>query len=76
MYNLVKGPSQRTQGRKGLFQTVYRHWVNHNRKIWQVYSDTRQNILDGNASPQEVVILRDGFSQFQIKYKVRQHGTP
>ncbi|KAF5315085.1 hypothetical protein D9619_007352 [Psilocybe cf. subviscida] len=38
-------------------------------KAARIYSETRKNVLDGTAGPQEVVILRDGFSQFQVKYK-------
>ncbi|KAF9568736.1 Rhodanese-like protein [Agrocybe pediades] len=38
-------------------------------KAARIYSETRQNVLDGNDIDHEVVILRDGFSQFQVKYK-------
>lgn len=35
----------------------------------QIYSETRKNVLS-NDILHEVAILRDGFSQFQVKYKV------
>jgi Cdc25 family phosphatase len=38
-------------------------------KAARIYAETRQNILEGNAIPQEIVILRDGFTQFQVKHK-------
>lgn len=38
--------------------------------VLQIYAETRKNVLSGNDIPYEVVILRDGFSQFQVKYKV------
>ncbi|KDR82495.1 hypothetical protein GALMADRAFT_237814 [Galerina marginata CBS 339.88] len=37
-------------------------------KAARVYSETRKNVVDKDI-PHEVVILRDGFSQFQVKYK-------
>ncbi|PPQ85162.1 hypothetical protein CVT25_004169 [Psilocybe cyanescens] len=37
-------------------------------KAARIYSETRKNILS-NDIPHEVAILRDGFSQFQVKYK-------
>ncbi|KAF8626010.1 hypothetical protein AX17_006733 [Amanita inopinata Kibby_2008] len=41
-------------------------------KAARIYEETRRNILDEDAEPQEIVILRDGFSQFQIKFKARR----
>ena len=38
--------------------------------VLQIYSETRKNVLSGNDIPHEVLILRDGFSQFQVKHKV------
>jgi len=38
-------------------------------KAARIYSETRKNVLFGNDIPHEVAILRDGFSQFQIKFK-------
>jgi Cdc25 family phosphatase len=38
-------------------------------KAASIYAETRQNILNGNDMRQDIVILRDGFSQFQVKYK-------
>ncbi|EEB97631.1 hypothetical protein MPER_03014 [Moniliophthora perniciosa FA553] len=40
-------------------------------KAARIYQETRQNVLEeGNeGSITEVVVLRDGFSQFQVKYK-------
>lgn len=37
-------------------------------KAARIYSETRRNIQN-DGLPQEVVILRNGFSQFQLKYK-------
>ena len=41
--------------------------------LFRSYAETRQNILEGNAIPQDIVILRDGFTQFQVKYKVNAY---
>ncbi|KAG7088198.1 hypothetical protein E1B28_012215 [Marasmius oreades] len=39
-------------------------------KAARIYRETRQNVLgEGESSPTDVFILRDGFSQFQVKYK-------
>ena len=38
--------------------------------IPKIYAETRQNVLE-NDIRHEVAILRDGFSQFQLNYKVR-----
>ncbi|KAG6833452.1 hypothetical protein H0H87_006818 [Tephrocybe sp. NHM501043] len=35
----------------------------------QIYEETRQNVLGGKDIPHEVAVLRDGFSQFQAKFK-------
>jgi len=37
-------------------------------KAARIYSETRKNVLDKDIQ-HEVAILRDGFSQFQVKYK-------
>jgi hypothetical protein len=36
---------------------------------WQIYSETRKEIAP-DAQPQEVYVLRDGFSGFQARYRV------
>jgi hypothetical protein len=36
----------------------------------KMYAETRRNILEENGMRQDIVILRDGFTQFQVKYKV------
>lgn len=36
----------------------------------KVYAETRKNILEGKDIDHEVVILRDGFTEFQAKYRV------
>ncbi|KAF8799027.1 Rhodanese-like protein [Phlegmacium glaucopus] len=38
-------------------------------KAARIYAETRQNILQGNDKRQDIVILRDGFAQFQAKYR-------
>lgn len=38
-------------------------------KAARIYAEVRQNILHGNEMRQDIVILRDGFTQFQVKYK-------
>ncbi|KAG6828164.1 hypothetical protein H0H92_008931 [Tricholoma furcatifolium] len=38
-------------------------------KAARIYEETRQNVLDGKDIPHEVVVLRDGFTQFQKKFK-------
>ncbi|KAF9257484.1 Rhodanese-like protein [Marasmius fiardii PR-910] len=38
-------------------------------KAARVYQETRQNVLGKDESSTNVYILRDGFSQFQVKYK-------
>ncbi|KAF8073881.1 Rhodanese-like domain-containing protein [Lyophyllum atratum] len=38
-------------------------------KAARIYEETRRNVLRGSDVPHEVVILRDGFSQFQVKFK-------
>ena len=39
--------------------------------LFQIYAETRRNILEGNGiSRQDIAILRDGFTEFQVKYKV------
>lgn len=38
-------------------------------KAARIYEETRQNILEGKDIPHEVAVLRDGFSQFQAKFK-------
>ncbi|CAA7262915.1 unnamed protein product [Cyclocybe aegerita] len=38
-------------------------------KYQQTYAETRKNILEGQDINHEVAILRDGFSQFQVKFK-------
>ncbi|KAF8195404.1 Rhodanese-like domain-containing protein [Pholiota molesta] len=38
-------------------------------KAARIYSETRRNILEGQDTPHEIAILRDGFSQFQVKFK-------
>jgi len=38
-------------------------------KAARIYAETRRNILEGNGISQDIAILRDGFSQFQVKYK-------
>ena len=35
-----------------------------------MYAETRRNISEENGMHQDIVILRDGFTQFQVKYKV------
>ena len=35
-----------------------------------IYAETRRNILEENGMRQDIVILCDGFTQFQVKYKV------
>ncbi|KAF4590937.1 hypothetical protein EYR40_009534 [Pleurotus pulmonarius] len=35
----------------------------------KIYEETRKNILEGEDIPHEVVILRDGFTLFQTKFK-------
>lgn len=40
-------------------------------KAARIYAETRQNMLQETEPNQpEVLILRDGFTQFQVKYKV------
>jgi len=39
-------------------------------KQLKVYAETRKNILEGKDIAHEVVILRDGFTEFQAKYRV------
>ncbi|KAJ3513497.1 hypothetical protein NLJ89_g2915 [Agrocybe chaxingu] len=39
-------------------------------KAARIYAETRKNILEGQDIDHEVAILRDGFSQFQVKFKV------
>lgn len=36
----------------------------------KIYQDTRAELLKGEASPQEVLILGGGFARFQDKFKV------
>ena len=39
--------------------------------LFQIYAERRRNILEGNGiSRQDIAILRDGFTEFQVKYKV------
>jgi len=38
-------------------------------KAARIYAEARKNILEGKDIPHDVVILRDGFTQFQFKYK-------
>lgn len=40
-------------------------------KAARVYAETRQNMLQEPEQVAEVFILRDGFTQFQAKFKVR-----
>ncbi|KAL0960720.1 hypothetical protein HGRIS_005746 [Hohenbuehelia grisea] len=37
-------------------------------KAARIYEETRRNVVE-NDIPHEVVILRDGFTQFQVKHK-------
>lgn len=37
----------------------------------QIYAETRQELAP-DAAPQEVLVLRDGFSGFQSRYRVSQ----
>lgn len=39
-------------------------------KAARIYEETRKNVLQGTDIPHEVAVLRDGFSQFQAKYRV------
>jgi len=36
----------------------------------QMYAETRKNILEDKNTDQEIAILRDGFTDFQSKYRV------
>ncbi|RDB17796.1 Dual specificity phosphatase ibp1 [Hypsizygus marmoreus] len=38
-------------------------------KAARIYEETRRNILQGNDIPHEVAVLREGFTQFQTKFK-------
>ncbi|KAF9525521.1 Rhodanese-like domain-containing protein [Crepidotus variabilis] len=38
-------------------------------KAARIYAETRENVLKGNDISHEVAILRDGFTEFQVKYK-------
>ncbi|KAG6848964.1 hypothetical protein H0H93_012437 [Arthromyces matolae] len=38
-------------------------------KAARIYEETRQNVLYGKDIPHEVAILRDGFTQFQERFK-------
>ena len=35
-----------------------------------MYAETRRNILQGDDIDHEIAILRDGFTDFQLKYRV------
>ncbi len=43
-------------------------------KAARVYAETRQNVLKEPEQAAEVYILRDGFTQFQVKFKVSFFG--
>ncbi|KAF8158058.1 Rhodanese-like domain-containing protein [Crassisporium funariophilum] len=38
-------------------------------KAARIYAETRRNALGKSDIPHEVIVLRDGFTQFQVKYK-------
>ncbi|KAF9013190.1 Rhodanese-like domain-containing protein [Cyathus striatus] len=38
-------------------------------KAARIYEETRRTVLEDNDIPHEIVVLRDGFSGFQSKYK-------
>jgi len=38
-------------------------------KAARIYEETRQNVLSDSNDDHQVYVLRDGFSQFQVKYK-------
>ncbi|KAK7028105.1 Cdc25 phosphatase Ibp1 [Paramarasmius palmivorus] len=64
----VRGPKAARVCRQGIVFKNVRHRLILCTK--QIYQETRQNVLDeGAESPTEVMVLRDGFSQFQVKYK-------
>ncbi|KAF8895657.1 Rhodanese-like domain-containing protein [Infundibulicybe gibba] len=38
-------------------------------KAARIYEETRRNILEENDIPHDVAVLRDGFTQFQAKFR-------
>ncbi|KAG6878512.1 hypothetical protein C0993_005442 [Termitomyces sp. T159_Od127] len=44
-------------------------YQNSGPKAARIYEETRGNVLYGKDIPHEVVVLRDGFTRFQEKYK-------
>ncbi len=46
-------------------------WWIRGPKAARVYAETRQNVLEESPLKADVAILKDGFTQFQVKFEVR-----